>query len=180
MGDREAAGMKALRIAVAACIAAAIPLLASTPAQATVSGPCTASATIHGVNYNATITKATIPRKGPADWKGSVSGKGGKRAISGNVKLHLPFITLTLGSWGKTSDTYSNSGSFKYNVPKELAGFDIPLTGVHKEPGVVCTGAVIIRFQGSGGLSNPAVIASLVITVISGVGLFIALKPKGV
>src|SRR5262249_50220649 len=171
--------MRALRIVIAACIAAAIPLLSSTPAHATVSGPCKASATIHGVNCNATVAKATIPLKGPADWKGSLAGKGGKRAINGDVKLHIPFVTLTLGSWGKTSDTYSKSGTFKYNVPKELAGFDIPLTGVHTEPGVVCTGAVIIRFQGSGGFSNPAVIASFVIMLISGVGLFISLKPKG-
>jgi hypothetical protein len=172
--------MRALRIAIAACIAAAIPLLASTPANATIKGPCKASGTIHGVDYNASLAKATIPLKGPVDWTGSVKGKGGKRPINGHVKLHLPFITVTLGSWGKTSDTYSNSGTFKYDVPKELAGFDIPLTGVHTEPGVVCTGAVIIRFQGSGGFSNPAVIGTFVLTLISGVGLFIAFKPKAV
>jgi hypothetical protein len=171
--------MKALRIAVAACIAAAIPLLASTPAHATISGPCAASGTINGKTYSATISKVTLPDKGTVHWKGSVQSGGKKRPINGNVKLKLPFIKLTLGSWGKSSDSSSNSGNYKYDLPKELAGFDIPLTGVHTEPRIKCSGVVIIRLSGSGGFSNPAVIGTFVITLISGVGLFISLKPKG-
>lgn len=172
--------MRALRIVIAACIAAAIPLLASTPAHAALSGPCQASGTLNGVTYDAkTTNKATIPLKGTVHWKGSVPGSG-KRPINGEVKLKLPFIKLTLGSWGKSSDLHANSGNYKYDVPKELAGFDIPLTGFHKEAGIFCPGAVTIRFKGSGGFSNPAVIGTFVITLISGVGLFISLKPKAV
>jgi hypothetical protein len=171
--------MRALRLIVAAFVAAAIPLLAAAPAHATLTGPCQASGTVNGKTYDAHIAKATIPRKGSVHWQGSIPGSG-KRPISGEVKIKLPFFDIPIGagSWGKNSDTYSNSGVYKYDLPSEFEGFDIPVTGHHSEPGKACAGVVIVRLQGNGGFSNPAVIGTFALTIISGVLLIISFKPK--
>jgi hypothetical protein len=170
--------MRALRLAVAAFVAAAIPLLAAAPAHAALSGPCSASGVLNGKTYDPSkIDKATIPRKGDVHWQGSIPGSG-KRPISGHVRVRLPFIDVSIGSWGSNSDTYSNSGVYHYDFPRELEGFDIPVYGHHVEPGKVCVGAVVVRFEGSGGFSNPAVIGTFVLTIISGVALIISFKPK--
>jgi len=173
--------MKLLRLAAAAIVAVAIPVMSSAPAGATINGPCKASGTLKstGVNYNASIKKVTIPLKDDVAWKGSVPGAG-KRAISGSVHVKFPWPIgdINIGSWGKTSDTHQNKGTYKYDLPKELAGFDIPVSGSHTEPGIKCTGTVIVRFKG-GGFGNPAVIGTFVLTVISGVSLLISFRPKG-
>lgn len=175
--------MKVLRLAAAAIVAIAIPLMSSAPASATITGPCKASGTLKstGVTYNGSVKKVTLPLKDDVKWKGSVSSPAGKRAISGSVHVKFPFPIgdINIGSWGKTSDTHANSGTYKYDLPKEIAGFDIPVSGTHTEPGVKCTGTVIVRFKG-GGFGNPAVIGTFALTVISGVSLLISFRPKGV
>ena len=72
-----------------------------------------------------------------------------------------------------------NNGVYHYDFPSVMGGYDIPLTGADTEPNVVCGGAVVVHFSG-GGLSNPVVIGLLVLTVISGFGLFIGFGTEGV
>lgn len=174
--------MRGLRLAAAALLAVVIPLLGATPAYGSLTGPCTASGTVKstGVSYDPkTVNKVTIPRKDDVAWKGAVNSAAGRRSIKGNVRVKLPWPLpkVTIDSWGKQSDTHSNSGTYHYDFPSVLAGFDIPLTGAHAEPGVACAGAVIVRFKG-GGFSNPAVIGTFVLTIISGVALIISFRPK--
>ncbi len=173
--------MRALRLGAVALFGLAIPLLAASPAQAKLTGPCKASGTLDGKTYDpAVINSATIPRQGDVHWQGSIPGAG-KRPISGSVhvKLPWPIPDLTIGSWGKQSDTYSNSGVYHYNLPSVLAGIDFPVYGAHAEPGKVCAGFVIVRLEG-GGVKNPVVIGAFVIVLISGFGLWVSLKPKGI
>jgi len=173
--------MRPLRLGAAVLLALAIPLLAAPPAEAKLTGPCQASGTVAGKSYDPAVTNnATIPRKGAVHWEGSIPGAG-KRPISGSVhvKLPWPIPDYTIGSWGKQSDTYSNSGIYHYDLPPELEGIDFPVYGAHAEPGKVCAGFVIVRLEG-GGLKNPAVIGSFAVLVISGVGLWVSFKPKGV
>ena len=66
---------------------------------------------------------------------------------------------------------------YSYDFPSALEGFDIPLTGAHTEPGVVCTGAVIVRFEG-GAFGNPALIGTFLLMFVSGVGLVVSFRPK--
>jgi hypothetical protein len=173
--------MKVLRGTLAAFfLAAPILLFAAAPAHAALTGTCSASGTLDGKTYNPkTVDKATIPRKGDVHWEGSIPGSG-KRPISGSVhvKLPWPIPDQTLGSWGKPSDAYSNSNVYHYDLPSELEGVDIPVYGSHTERGKTCAGFVIVRLDG-GGVSNPAVIGAFVVLVISGVGIWVALKPKG-
>jgi hypothetical protein len=95
-----------------------------------------------------------------------------------NVKFPWPIGNVAISSWGKTSDTHTNSGTYHYSVPSVLAGLKIPLTGSHTEPGVACAGAVLLHFKG-GGLSNPLAIGTFILTVISGAGLVLSFRPKG-
>jgi hypothetical protein len=173
--------MKVLRGTLAAFfLAAPILLFAAAPAHAALSGPCSATGTLNGKTYDSkTVNKAVIPRKGDVHWKGSIPGSG-KRAIAGHVQLKLPWPipAQNLGSWGKQSDTYSNSGVYHYDLPSELEGIDMPLSGSHSEPGKTCSGLVIVRLDG-GGVSNPGVLGAFAVLVISSVGIWIALKPKG-
>ena len=89
--------------------------------------------------------------------------------------MALPKIDI--GEWGKQSASHSNNGVYRYDFPSALAGFDIPLTGAHTEPGVVCAGAVIVRFEG-GALGNPALIGTFLLMFVSGVGLVVSFRPK--
>ncbi|HTL87081.1 MAG TPA: hypothetical protein VL856_17995 [Acidimicrobiia bacterium] len=176
--------MRCRRFALAALVAGtafAIPLLTASPAHAALGGPCTASGTFvkQGKTYDAkTTNKATIPLKDDVKWKGAVPGSG-KRPIAGNVRVKLPWPLpkVEIGSWGSNSDRHANAGKYHYDFPKELAGFDIPLTGIHTEKGISCPGAAIVRFSGSG-FSNPAVIGTFVLTIISGVALIISFRPR--
>jgi hypothetical protein len=164
--------MRALRFGFAAIIVAVLPILAATPAHAALTGPCDANGSVTGqpTPYEAKTTdRVTIPRKGDVHWQGKVdSPSTGKRQIDGFVELALPvpFGSAKLGTWGKQSDTYANSGDYKYDLPSVLEGFDIYLSGQHHESGVNCAGHVTIRIAG-GGIGNPAAIASLVFTVVS-------------
>ena len=175
--------MRGLRFALAILVASAIPLLAATPAHAALVGKdCEASGPLKstGKIYNPkTVNKVTLPLKDDVAWKGSVKSPAGRRNIAGAVKVKLPWPLprVTIGSWGKPSDSHENSGVYHYDFPSVMGGFDIPLYGAHSEPGVVCTGLVTVHFKG-GGFGNPALIGTFVLLIISGVGLFIAFRPK--
>jgi len=175
--------MKVLRVLFAIALVA-IPILgAATPADAALTGPCVATGTLKqtGVEYNSrTVNKVVIPRTGDVLWKGAVPGAG-RRPISGHVQLKLPWPipAYDLGTWGKSSDTHANSGKYHYDLPSVLAGIDMPVSGSHTEPGIRCAGVVVVRLKG-GGISNPAVIGAFAVLVISGIGIWVSLLPKGV
>ena len=165
---------------VGAFFVAATIFLTAAPAHAALSGPCSATGTLNGTTYNSkTVNKVVIPRKGDVHWQGSIPGSG-KRPIAGHVQLKLPWPlpAQDLGSWGKSSDAHANSGVYHYDLPSELEGIDMPLSGWHTEPDKTCSGLVIVRLDG-GGISNPGVLGAFAVLVISGVGIWVALKPKG-
>jgi hypothetical protein len=174
--------MRLLRAALAGLVGVAIPLMVATPAHGALAGPCEASGTLqtNGVTYNPkTVSRVRLPLSDDVAWQGAVAGTG-RRSIAGKVKVKLPppLPEVTLGKWSKPdSDRHRNNGIYHYSFPNLLGGYEIPLTGVHTEPGITCAGAVIIEFDG-GGFSNPAVIGALILVVVSGVGIFIAMRPK--
>jgi hypothetical protein len=175
--------MRILRNVLAAGIVAALPVLGASPAAADLTGPCAASGTLRssGVTYDARTTHAaTIPLAGDVKWNGSVPGGSGKRKISGRVyvKMPPPLGTVRIGAWSKESSRRANDGTYHYDFPSVLAGIDIPVTGSHTEPGVKCSGTVVVRFEGSGGFGNPAVAGTFALTVISGIALIVSFRPK--
>jgi hypothetical protein len=174
--------MRFLRVALAGVVGVAIPLLAAAPAHGALGGTCEASGTIqsNGVTYNPkAVNRVTLPLRDDVAWSGSVKGTG-PRAVAGKIqaKLPPPLPKVTIGKWSDPdSTTRAKSGIYHYSFPNVLGGYEVPLTGVHTEPGITCAGAVVIEFEG-GGFSNPAVIGALVLVVVSGIGIFISMRPK--
>jgi hypothetical protein len=175
--------MKVLRICAAIAFVAIPVLGTASPAPAALTGTCTATGRINGrgPTYNSkTVNKVVIPRKGDVHWTGTVPGAG-RRAISGHVHLDLPWPIpdYDLGTWGKSSDTHANANVYHYDLPSVLAGIEMPVSGSHKETGVRCAGVVVVRIEG-GGIKNPAVIGAFAVLIISGIGIWVSLRPKAV
>ena len=174
--------MKLIRLLVAVAIVVLVPLLSASAAHATINGPCTASGTISATTYNASRASVTIPRTGDVHWTGAInSGGSGKRPIEGKVyiKMPPPFPKLQLaGSWNGPSSLYKNSGTYHYDMPSVLVGPKFVVFGHHAERGaVVCSGSIEVQLSGSP-IKNPALIASLVITVFAILNFFLALRAK--
>ncbi len=174
--------MKLIRLLVAVAIVVLVPLLSASAAHATINGPCTASGTISATTYNASRASVTIPRTGDVHWTGAINNGGsGKRPIEGKVyiKMPPPFPKLQLaGSWNGPSSLYKNSGTYHYDMPSVLVGPKFVVFGHHAERGaVVCSGSIEVQLSGSP-IKNPALIASLVITVFAILNFFLALRAK--
>ena len=176
--------MRLIRILVAAAIVLGVPVLFASSASGTISAPCTASGTINGTTYDAAQTSVVIPRKGDVHWKGAIKTGSGKRNIEGKVYLKLPppfgKIVVGNGSWNGPSSSTANNGVYHYDLPSALVGPKFTLFGHHAERGrVVCTGTIDVRLAGSR-LKNPALLASLVLTVFALVNLAFVLRAKAV
>ena len=173
--------MRLIRILVALAVVTLVPLLTATAAQAALTGPCTGTGRINGVVYNPKVQDSVvIPRAGEVHWRGTVPGTG-KRAIEGAVKVKLPwpFKEITLnGSWGKTSARHANAGVYTYDLPSVLIGPKFTVFGHHTEPAAVCTGTIDVQIMGSKG-KNPALIASLLFTVLAVLNLSVVIRVRG-
>jgi hypothetical protein len=173
--------MRLIRIVVALAIATLVPLLTATAAHAELTGPCTGTGQINGVVYNPKVEDSiVIPRAGEVHWRGTVPGVG-KRAIDGAVKVKLPwpFKEITLnGDWKKTSAKHANAGVYTYDLPAVLVGPKFTVFGNHREPGVACTGTIDVRIMGSK-WKNPALIASLLFTVLAVINLSVVIRVRG-
>ena len=175
--------MRLIRILVAAAIIVGTPALLAGAAGATITGPCTASGTINGTTYQASASSVTIPRSGNVTWRGAVNtGSSGKRNIEGKVYLEFPppfgKVVVANGSWDGPSSSYSNRGSYHYDLPSVLVGPKFTLSGHHAERGtVVCTGTIDIQLSGSK-LKNPILLASLALTVLAVLNLALVVRAK--
>lgn len=152
-------------------------------AGASLNGPCEASGTFAEGGFEVdpkAVDEVEIPRKDDISWEGSVPGRRNRqRPISGSIDVEFPppIGKITVGDWSSDSTTYKNSDVYSYDLPSVVAGFDIPVSGVHHDAGFTCRGSVIVRVAG-GGLKNPLALASLAFTVISVVGVSLAIRVK--
>ncbi len=172
-----------LRVLLVAGLAGGSFAIGASPAGASLSGPCKASGTFKAGGFTVDpkkTNKVEIPAKDDIAWTGSVpAGDQEERPISGAVEVAFPppIGKITVGSWSSDSSTYENADTYSYDVPSVVAGFDIPVTGKHKDAGFTCSGRVVVRVKG-GGFGNPLALASLAFTVISLVGVSLAIKVK--
>ncbi len=151
--------------------------LAAAPAAATITpqNRCTGNGQFTpGPNVDAArATSIEIPLKASVAYSGSVilptppPEEG--RPIAGSVEVKLPFSSVTVGSWEDPDATGVNkNGTYTYDLPSVLAGFDVTISGKHLENGAQwCSGTVTVRLEGS----NPLGIAAIAFTVISVVGV---------
>ncbi len=148
----------------------------SRPAQASLDGPCTASGTIveTGVVYDPKqIDEATIPRTGKVAWQGA-TGVGEERETTGEVVVAFPppIGDVVVGDWGGESTKPGNDGTYTYDLPNVIAGIDIPVSGRHEEPGIQCSGAVVVTIEGT----SPLAWASVALTLVSIIGVFLSMQ----
>ena len=174
--------MRVIRVLVALAIVVLVPVVTASAAHATIKGPCTASGKISATTYDASRASVKLPRSGDVHWKGAINNGGsGRRQIEGKVyiKLPPPIPKLQLaGSWNGPSSLYANSGTYHYDLPSALVGPKFTVSGHHAERGaVVCSGSIEVQLSGSP-IKNPALIASLVITVFAILNFFLALRAK--
>jgi hypothetical protein len=174
--------MRVIRVLIALAIVVLVPVLNASAAHATINGPCTASGTIKSKTYNARQPSVKIPRSGDVHWTGAITTAGsGQRPIEGKVEIKLPppFGKVQLaGSWNGPSSLYRNRGTYHYDLPEVLVGPKFTVTGHHAERGkVLCRGSIEVQLSGSP-IKNPALIASLVITVFAILNFFLALRAK--
>jgi hypothetical protein len=174
--------MRVIRVLIALAIVVVVPVLTASAAHATINGPCTASGRIRATTYDARRASVKIPRSGDVHWQGAINNGGsGQRPIEGKVyiKLPPPFGKVQLaGSWDGPSSLHANRGTYHYDLPAVLVGPKFTVSGHHAERGaVVCSGTIEVQLSGSP-IKNPALIASLVITVFAILNFFLALRTK--
>ena len=182
-------GTRIFRLVVAAvCGGGALVgllLVSATPAGASLNGACNAQGTVVSKNKPSrtydpkAVDKVTVPRKGDVKWKGSV-GKTGQRAATGEVRIKFPppVGKVTIGEWGKDGKKIgrsANSGTYHYNLPSLIAGIKIPVSGEHHEPGIDCSGAVLVTIGGS---RSPLAWAALALTVVTVMNMALVMRAK--
>ncbi len=163
----------------------------ASPAAAEITGPCDGTAEWEsGLTVTASAIRlgdvVDIPEKGTVKWTGTIAldpPPQEPRPVSGWVKVKLPFPVgqVTVADWSDDGVLTSNSGSYEYELPSILAGFDVTVTGKHwegthtfaGEP--TCSGTVTLKLEGT----NPAGFITAGFTVISLAGVFLAVRAKG-
>lgn len=161
---------------------ATVGLLAA-PAGASLTGDCEAGGTLmsDGVPYNAAELpdEVIVQAKDSVMWHGSAGdggdaeGKGPERQIKGEVVVDFPFGSVTVGDWDESSTTYSNAGTYDWDVSDLLAGIPIPVSGYHEELGIRCDGSGVVKIDGT----SPIAYVSALFMVISLVGIGISVVP---
>lgn len=156
--------------------------LASGPAAATITpvkGNCTGNGQFNPGGFkDAASAKVTIPQKAEVVWAGAVvkTPPTAPRAVSGFVELTLPAgQTITIGEWPSSGILVSNSGTYTYDVPSVIAGFEMKFYGEHYEEGELwCKGTVIVEVEGT----NPLGVATVPLTVFSLVGSYLTIRRR--
>lgn len=161
---------------VTLAIVATTLMSGSRQASASLDGPCTASGTIveTGKVYDPKqIDEATIPRSGKVAWQGA-TGVTGERETTGQVRVAFPppIGDVVVGDWDGESTKPGNNGTYTYDLPSVIAGIEIPVSGSHTEPGISCSGAVVVTVDGT----SPLAWASVALTLISIVGVFLSMQ----
>jgi hypothetical protein len=157
-----------VRRAVAAGLAGGVAVGAlvtlAAPAGAALAGPCSGQGTFavgskesgKGPFVAEKIPASeviTVPLKDSVTWSGSVAVAAGQRNINGfvAVKLPWPFSGFTVDSWNGPSSKVENNGVKSYKLPSLIPrDTEFKVYGAHHDAnGVICTGFVRIKVEGS-------------------------------
>ncbi len=164
-----------------------VPLVVSwaLPANANLTGGCSATGTHQttGKTYDAQKTNfAKLPRTGDVKWEGAVPVPPAARLAVGEVQIKFPWPVgnVEIGSWGKngkTTSANSNSGTYRYDFPKAIAGIKVLVHGRDKEPnGVLCKGSVVVQIEGT----SPLAWVSLALTFFMVMNLSLTIRARKV
>jgi hypothetical protein len=136
-----------------------------------VNGPCDGTGAFQRGGFTKTAAESgvvEIPRADEVDWTGSITGPSGQ-----------PFGSVTIDSWGGTTDATSNSGTKHYDISSAVpANVEFSVKGSHNQGSFNCSGSVKLKIKGSS--VNAFSIGSLVGTALTGAGLVVAGRARSV
>jgi hypothetical protein len=166
-------------------------LIGAAPAGATVTGPCDGKAEwTDGLSVIASELRpgevVEIPQKATVEWTGSIAldpPPDGPRDVSGWVKVKLPFPIgqVTVGDWSDSGTLVESTGTYEYDLPSLVAGFEVPVTAKHWEGNrtfagaATCEGDVTVKLAGT----NPLGFITGGLTLISIAGVYLAVRATG-
>ena len=157
---------------------------AATASPTVVNGPCDGSGTFQRGGFTKTAAETgvvEIPRADEVNWTGSIVGPTGQLAYGGKIEVELPppFGSVTIDSWGGTTDATSNSGTKHYDISSAVpANVEFSAKGSHTQGSFSCSGSVKLKIKGSS--VNAFSVGSLVGTVLTGAGLVVAGRARSV
>ena len=168
------------RIAAVGGLGLALALVIALPASASLTGPCSGSATIAGVEYDASYDTADNPIVVPEEREGLVIPYEGAITVTntnylGAVGLVIGPVTVNIADWGleeNADDIRATNPGSQYRLGSEVN--DIvglyQLTAFHDADGGSCDATAMVKLEGNP-LSTPIGIGTTVGTVISAAGL---------
>jgi hypothetical protein len=124
----------------------------------------------------------TAPHSGSASYTGSISVPAEPRAFSGSVWVKMPpgVPSITIKTWGDDDgENVSDSGTVTWDIPSVVpGGLTVTVSGVHNDAGATCTGSIKVKLDGSI-TDSPVGLATIALTILSGIGLLWSAIPKG-
>ena len=147
-------------------------------------GPCTVQATIPGVGTvdpSASGGVYTVPHSGSASYDATIAVSGEDRTINGAVEVVTPPLIPSFDlrdPWSDDSaDENADSDTVTWDIPSWVpGGITMTVSGFHNDEGASCSGSIKVKLEG-GITDSPLGIASLVLTVLAGLGLLGAAVP---
>lgn len=186
--------MRSSRAVVLVGMVLAALLTMALPAGATVSGPCDGSAEWPNESPELEVVASElepgevviIPLAGDVIWTGLIMIEPeptSPRPVSGDVKVRLPspLGSVQVGNWSSSGTLTGNSGSYEYDFPSILAGFEVTVEGQHWEGTLepsgppTCSGDVTLALAGT----NPVGFIAGGLSVVSLMGAYLAVRVKG-
>jgi hypothetical protein len=126
-----------------------------------------------------------IPLEGNVTWEGSIAipEPSEARDVSGNVKIKMPYPTglVQVGDWSSSGTLIANSGTYEYEFPSILSGFEVTVEAKHWEGTLVpsgaptCAGEVTLALEGT----NPLGFIAGGLTIVCIAGAYLAIRVKG-
>ncbi len=146
-------------------------------------GPCTVQATLSSggtINPSASGGVYTVPHSGSASYIASVGVSGEDRVIDGAVSVSTPPGIPSINihdPWDGEADENSDTDMVDWDIPSWVpGGITLTVSGYHNDEGASCSGSIKVKLDGNI-TDSPLGIISLVMTVLTGLGLLGAAFP---
>ena len=168
-------------------------VISAVPAGATVTGPCDGSAEWPDEKPPILVVASElapgevviIPLEGNVTWTGAIDipQPSEARDVSGNVKVKLPYPigSVQVGNWASSGTLIANSGTYEYEFPSILSGFEVTVEAKHWEGNQTqsgpptCAGEVTLALEGT----NPIGFIAGGLSIVSIMGAYLAIRVKG-
>lgn len=97
------------------------------------------------------------------------------------MELPYPIGSVQVGNWSSSGTLTKNSGTYEYDFPSIISGFEVTVEGKHWEGTLTqagsptCTGDVTLTIEGT----NPIGFIAGGLSIVSVMGAYLAVRAKG-